>query len=258
MTTLPNEFPEMQEERFGLGSPKLMLWTISAYLLFVYKIGPRYMKNREPYKLKTFISVYNAFQVLACIYIVQQVWILTSSDIFDFTICTLYERNTPIRKRFEDVLSFTFWLKIVELTDTICFVLKKKQNQITPLHVFHHTVTMTLVYLGAVYHKGQSALFPIFVNSVIHIIMYSYYLLANIYGPEFMKRLIVIKKSITTLQMIQFTLILTHTLVTWRYCKISFALTAYFLVIVTIIFYGFYDFYKKSYQENNDTKIKKK
>ncbi|XP_011705066.1 PREDICTED: elongation of very long chain fatty acids protein AAEL008004-like [Wasmannia auropunctata] len=37
---------------------------IFAYLYFVFICGPRFMKNRPPYSLKTFIKVYNVVQIL--------------------------------------------------------------------------------------------------------------------------------------------------------------------------------------------------
>lgn len=42
-----------------------------------------------------------------------------------------------------------FFSKIVELLDTVFFVLRKKQSQVTFLHVYHHTITMgfSWVYL---------------------------------------------------------------------------------------------------------------
>lgn len=42
------------------------------YLCFVYIAGPRYMKNRPPYELKTFILFYNIIQVLANAWIVKE------------------------------------------------------------------------------------------------------------------------------------------------------------------------------------------
>lgn len=35
-----------------------------------------------------------------------------------------------------------FFSKIVELLDTVFFVLRKKQSQVTFLHVYHHAITM--------------------------------------------------------------------------------------------------------------------
>lgn len=54
---------------FLMRSPEPGLIIIAVYLLFVKKIGPKWMENREPYDMKNVIIVYNIIQVIACSYI---------------------------------------------------------------------------------------------------------------------------------------------------------------------------------------------
>jgi len=49
-------------------------------------------------------------------------------------------------RRYYNLAYFLFWLKISELIETVIFVLRKKQNQVSKLHIFHHFSTVTLVY----------------------------------------------------------------------------------------------------------------
>lgn len=89
---------------------------------------------------------------------------------------------------------------MTELLDTVFFVLRKKYNQITFLHVYHHTV-MPIVSWGCTkYYPGGHEIFIGSINSFIHIIMYTYYMMAAM-GPEYQKYLHW-KKYITTLQMV--------------------------------------------------------
>lgn len=46
---------------------------IFAYLYFVLGCGPRFMKNRPPYSLKTFIKLYNIVQILANVWLIYDV-----------------------------------------------------------------------------------------------------------------------------------------------------------------------------------------
>lgn len=104
----------------------------------------------------------------------------------------------------------------------------------------------------------MGALFPIFLNSWVHIIMYSYYLAANIFGPDVMKHLTYIKKSITIIQMVQFVCLLTQAIYTLGNCEVPLVLRAYYCIVVSVIFYGFYDFYKKAYvQKSRNDKLEK-
>lgn len=42
----------------------VILTVLSAYLYFVLKWGPSYMKNRKPFELRTVMLIYNAIQVI--------------------------------------------------------------------------------------------------------------------------------------------------------------------------------------------------
>lgn len=73
-------------------------------------------------------------------------------------------------------------------------------------------------------------------------------------SAEVMKKFILIKKSITIIQMIQFCMILTQAYVMWSFCRIPLILRIYYCVVVAVIFYGFYDFYKKAYTNAQSSK----
>ncbi|XP_011706804.1 PREDICTED: elongation of very long chain fatty acids protein 4-like, partial [Wasmannia auropunctata] len=56
-------------------SPMTMIFLSLAYLSFVYFIGPQFMKNRQPYSLKTFMQFYNIFQIIANFWLVSNIYI---------------------------------------------------------------------------------------------------------------------------------------------------------------------------------------
>ncbi|CAD7014283.1 unnamed protein product [Ceratitis capitata] len=236
------------KEWFGLQSPHFIFAVIIAYLILIYKIVPSYMKNRAAYQLKTYIVLYNTAQVLSCLYIINEIFHITSTKIFYFWECSMFDSNTYAEYLFNRVTYFTFWLKISELSETVVFVLRKKQNQVSPLHVFHHCSTITLVYVLLVNYRGGSALYPLLLNSSVHVIMYTYYLGAAVCDEQILKRLTPVKKSITTIQMIQFVLILVQAFVMTKRCTVAPMVMAYYAFVILVIFYGFYDFYKKAYR----------
>jgi elongation of very long chain fatty acids protein 7 len=108
--------------------------------------------------------------------------------------------RTPHAMRVARGVYVFYMAKISELLDTVFFILRKKYNQVTFLHLYHHTV-MPLIGWGVTkYFPGGHGIFVGFINSFVHIIMYTYYMLAAI-GPQLQKYLWW-KKYITNLQMV--------------------------------------------------------
>lgn len=93
-----------------------------------------------------------------------------------------------------------FLLKIVDLLDTVFFVLRKKSNQISFLHVYHHTGMVVLTWGATKFFPGGHSLFTGFINSIIHIIMYTHYLL-TVYNSSY-KQNVWWKKYITQMQIV--------------------------------------------------------
>src|SRR5205085_2345783 len=100
--------------------------------------------------------------------------------------------------------------KYFEMFDTIFFLLRKKESQVTNLHVVHHaTVPIACWTMGKFVNTFAHCLFPI-LNSFVHTVMYTYYALAAL-GPQWQKYLWW-KKYLTQMQLIQFFLLFIHAL----------------------------------------------
>lgn len=50
-------------------SPLTVFGIIAAYLYIVLSLGPKWMQNRAPFQIKNLLIVYNAFQIVANIYV---------------------------------------------------------------------------------------------------------------------------------------------------------------------------------------------
>ncbi len=50
----------------------------------------------------------------------------------------------------------TMFVKLIELVETVFFVLRKKQNQISFLHVYHHVTTFVMLWLFVKYSLGKN------------------------------------------------------------------------------------------------------
>lgn len=128
-----------------MGSPAPLMLTFASYLLFVLKVGPKYMKDRKPMNLSLFIRCYNVFQVVACCYFVN--WSVVRGIDFSATWKCLQNQNDPDARIDLNVKSWLFlWLRLAEFSETVVFVLRKKQNQVSALHVYHHMSTVALLW----------------------------------------------------------------------------------------------------------------
>lgn len=103
--------------------------------------------------------------------------------------------------QFPQILWWCLLLKIVDFTETIVFALRKKNKQISTLHVYHHISSVLLVWIGVKYVSGEMATFFTFINCSVHVLMYIFYLLSA-FGPHIQAAISPIKPYITMIQMV--------------------------------------------------------
>ncbi|XP_017487169.1 PREDICTED: elongation of very long chain fatty acids protein 1-like, partial [Rhagoletis zephyria] len=191
--------------------PWFTFCVIGVYLLFVTKVGPAMMRKRAAYQLRLPMLVYNSSMVVINFYFLFKSlsWLNYGRELVNFKWPeweTSDKFNTEDAR--EQVWSFyLYWLtKFVDLLDTIFFVLRKKDRQITHLHLYHHSIVPILgwYYIWYVFGVPAINLFA-FLNSCCHTIMYSYYALSAL-GPQIQPYLWW-KKYITQIQLLQFLLL---------------------------------------------------
>lgn len=126
-------------------------------------------------------------------YVVIQVWRESGPAA---TVCT------PVGNGSEAIpSSFQFWMylffmsKFYELLDTILLILRGRP--LTLLHVWHHASVMYETW-GWLEFGVTVGIYGMWFNTFVHIIMYAYYAAALLKIP------FPLKKSITTLQIVQF------------------------------------------------------
>lgn len=71
---------------------------------------------------------------------------------------------------------FGLWIytmnKILDLLDTVFFVLRKKQSHVTVLHVYHHVGTLLLSWILLKYFVSQEGALVGVLNTFIHAVMW--------------------------------------------------------------------------------------
>nr|NP_001029014.1 polyunsaturated fatty acid elongase [Ciona intestinalis]AAV67802.1 polyunsaturated fatty acid elongase [Ciona intestinalis] len=180
------------------------------YLAFVLYIGPRFMRKRAPVDFGLFLPGYNFALVALNYYILQEVVTGSYGAGYDL-VCTPLRSDSydPNEMKVANAVWWYYVSKIIELFDTVLFTLRKRDRQVTFLHVYHHSTMPLLWWIGAKWVPGGQSFVGIILNSSVHVIMYTYYGLSAL-GPH-MQKFLWWKKYITMLQLVQFVLAIYHT-----------------------------------------------
>ncbi|XP_066581523.1 very long chain fatty acid elongase 4-like [Prorops nasuta] len=237
-----------------IGSPYIMPLFSVSYLYFVLKCGPNFMKDRKPYNLKTFIKLYNIFQIVANAYFVKSFidagWFTTIS--LGCEPINYATEGGPVK------LAETMWwiliVKIIDYIETFIFVLRKKNRQISFLHLYHHVSTALIQWLITKYVPGGMTTFGNLVNCSVHVIMYTYYYLTTC-GPTVQKIIAPFKPMITIIQMVQFWVLMIYGIQSLLpSCPVTRIAGPLMILNLLINFFLFYNFYKKNYKEEEEKK----
>ncbi|XP_053602846.1 very long chain fatty acid elongase 4-like isoform X2 [Plodia interpunctella] len=225
--------------------PVLMI--LAVYLLFVLKIGPAFMRKREAYKLTNTLLVYNIIQVAISAFLVKTYF----QDLWSTGLVpkTCHMERVEDRKYIVTHMYFYFAAKITELLDTVFFVLRKKDNQVTFLHLYHHTCMVLGTFATLKYFPSHNLLFIGFINSLVHVFMYTYYGLAAL-GPNVAKYL-TWKKYMTSFQLVQFVSIIAHHICAVKIsdCPPSSGINTFISCNTFFFLILFSNFYRKSYKK---------
>ncbi|CAH1154318.1 unnamed protein product [Phaedon cochleariae] len=224
------------------------------YVYFCTKAGPKYMKHRKPYELKRTIQIYNLIQVFSSMYLVYEGLEAGWATDYKFACQPVVPGEKGMRMAKGVWLYFFF--KLTELLDTVFFVLRKKYNQVTYLHLYHHTLMPVCAWIGVTFLPGGHGTLLGLINSFIHVIMYAYYFLSSL-GPQYQKYLWW-KRHLTKMQMVQFCIIFVHNFqVLFRECGYPKPINYLLCVQAAYFLYLFGRFYVKQYLREKQKVIEK-
>jgi len=120
------------------GGPWKLLAISFGYLLTIVA-GIRFMRNRKPIEIRVPMFVYNVAMIAINAYFLYKSlwWTNYGKDLFNFDFPSPYDRSS----RAEGIINLYYYYhlsKFIDYFDTFFFILRKKNNQISSLHVYHH------------------------------------------------------------------------------------------------------------------------
>ncbi|XDV27345.1 hypothetical protein PO909_030889, partial [Leuciscus waleckii] len=177
--------------------------------LVIIRLGPKLMTYRDPVNIKAILIIYNFSMVCLSAYMFYE--FTASSWLANYSLlCQPVDYSEkPLAMRMARVCWWFYFSKVIELTDTMFFILRKKNNQLTFLHVYHHGTMIFNWWAGVKYVAGGQSFLIGLINSFVHVVMYMYYGLAAL-GPQ-MQKYLWWKRYLTSLQLLQFFIVTIHT-----------------------------------------------
>ncbi|VDC06304.1 unnamed protein product [Peniophora sp. CBMAI 1063] len=177
-----------------LSTQPVVVAALVSYLVVIFGIQ-EIMKNRKPLKLQVPFMIHNVYLttgsglllMLMLEEILPKLW---NHGVF-YAICN----SSSWTERMEFYYMINYYIKYIELIDTVFLALKKKP--LAFLHVFHHSATAFLCFTQL---NGKTSIswVVITLNLTVHVFMYYYYLMTAA-GYK-----IWWKKYLTSMQIIQF------------------------------------------------------
>uniref|UniRef100_A0A8C5Q9D7 Elongation of very long chain fatty acids protein n=1 Tax=Leptobrachium leishanense TaxID=445787 RepID=A0A8C5Q9D7_9ANUR len=180
-------------------SPAPVILIFSVYLVLV-ALGPRLMGSREPFTLHYVLLIYNVALVGLSVYMFYEFLVTSVLAGYSYLCQPVDYSESELGMRMARVCWWFYFSKVIELLDTIFFIMRKKFNQISFLHVYHHATMIFNWWAGVKYVAGGQAFFIGMLNSFVHIFMYLYYALA-VLGPS-MQKYLWWKRYLTLLQLV--------------------------------------------------------
>lgn len=253
---MDNESDQRVKDWPLMSSPFPTIAICLTYLLIVKVIGPKFMENRKPYELKKVLLYYNLFQVLFSCWLFNESincgWFTT----YSFRCQPVDYSRSPKAMREVAGCWWYYISKFTEFFDTFFFILRKKNDQVSKLHVIHHGIMPFSVWFGVKFTPGGHSTFFGMLNTFVHIVMYSYYLLAAL-GPQVQKYLWW-KKYLTVMQMVQFVLVFLHAFqLLFTDCDYPRSFVWFIGMHAVLFYYLFSDFYKQAYKKKQAAKAAK-
>ncbi|KAH8384124.1 hypothetical protein KR009_012196 [Drosophila setifemur] len=234
------------------------LTIVSLYLLFVLKVGGMLMAKREAFQLRGVLKIYNIGQILYnTLMFAWGFQLIFVSRPYNLRCMTVLPLGHEL-KGTERTLSYLYHLnKLLDLMDTIFFVLRKKQSQITFLHVFHHVFmyVMSFLLIRLYGHGGHVYMICMF-NLPVHMVMYGYYYASS--ESSGLQESLWWKKYLSLAQLVQFLLMFLHSVYTLLQPNCSASSGFIYLVCwsSTFMFFMFTKFYIKTYIQVKLAKVK--
>lgn len=237
-----------------MSSPLPTLALCIFYAYFSKSLAPRIMEKRKPMDLRNLLVGYNLFQTIFSTWIFYEYLQSGWWGHYSFRCQPVDYSDNPLALRMARTCWWYYISKFTEFFDTLFFLLRKKNQHVSTLHVIHHGCMPFSVWMGMKFAPGGHSTFFAMLNSFVHIVMYFYYMVAAL-GPKYQKY-IWWKKYLTAFQMLQFVAIFTHQFqLLFTECDYPKGFMVWIGLHGVMFLFLFSDFYKQAYSKRKAMRL---
>jgi len=229
-----------------MASPWPTFILCSIYYWIVRFGGISFMKDKPAYECRAAMFVYNVFQTFFSLWIFSRLGGYWLTGKYSWTCQPVDYSNSADGLNAANIVWWYFFSKFTDFMDSFFMVLKKKNNQLTSLHVIHHAIMPMVSWIFLKYVGGGHSTFFMFLNMGVHVVMYFYYLMSGM-GPAVQKYLWW-KRYITEMQLLQFVSFSIHGCIPlFTSCNYPYQGSLFILFLGVLFFSLFTNFYIQSY-----------
>lgn len=132
--------------------------TVACCMLYFFAVraGVAFMRKRPALELRSCLLVYN------CLLVAVSTWIFVDGGRFgwfgrySYTCAECDLQDNEVNQRMVNIVHVYYLSKFVEMMDTLFFVLRKKNELLTPLHLIHHGLLPLSCWFTVKYVPGES------------------------------------------------------------------------------------------------------
>lgn len=173
-----------------IDSPTPAVTLIAAYLL-IATLGSAFLRSRrssgtssDPAWLRGLVQVHNVVLILLSAGMASSAIYWARAGGYNFW----GNAYVPTQREMGLTIYVFFLSKFYEFIDTFIMLLKGKWQQISVLHVYHHASISFIWWAIARMAPGGDAWYSCALNSFVHVLMYTYYLLSTLLGKDERKK----------------------------------------------------------------------
>jgi len=167
--------PDVNGKPFMSGGPFGWVIFISLVIFWIRVVGPKSMRDRDPYDMKPYLLVINGLTFGGYVtgFVTGMVfnnWGLTA---FSCEACDLMDRSVEMYIRKSTGYVF-FGGKVWELLRPVLTVYRKRDHEITNLYLFHCFCSVFFVFLGLKLYPGGVFGFLPYLDGIYQIFAHAY------------------------------------------------------------------------------------